>query len=188
MCLAVATTLRMSVLGIDYLSDDISQFRPERPGCFIEVNAMPQMNLKRADSLFDALFPAKYITKFNEFAVVLVDKKRINELKDVEPIKESLNDRKLKTIACPIDSVLYQHREAILPNIQVVPYHHPNEILLNANIDQAVFLLDLYTFQIWGLPFEAPAFLFTLLSSRARNHRTTENFLESLTRTQIIHY
>lgn len=188
MCGTLSETLRMNVLGVDYLCEDISTFKGDDPGNFIEINSMPQMTAKRAGEVFQAAFPAGVIKMTHKVTVLLVDPVRFPDLARLSLFRKVRSHPDAWTLATPTKGLVYRQWYSMLPNHAVRGYSHPNEVLLDASIHNCLFVLDLQEFERRGLPFKAPASLGTLLTSASLGHPATQNFFRELVRTEITHY
>lgn len=188
MCATLSATLRMNVIGVDYLCDDISIFKVDDPGSFIEINSMPQMAALRAEEVFQAAFPAGVIKMTHKVAVLLVDPVRFPDLASLRLFRNVRSHPDAWTVATVTRGLIFRQWHALLPDLAVRSYRHPNEVLLDASINNCLFVLDLQEFERRGLPFKSPASLGTLLTSATLRHPATKNFLRGLVRTEISHY
>lgn len=152
-CLAIASTLRLEICGIDYISHDITSDPSQSGGAFVEVNSMPQSNTDRAERLLNNLFPNKHEHTVKSRVVVC-------DLKATEPLDRlnTLLTEWLEADGHTTIGVFAEEQKSIVPalweNIQscVCVYQHPRELLVDRTNSHIIFLASADLILHRGLP------------------------------------
>lgn len=158
----IATTLRLDVIGIDYLLEDISQDPDVAPATIIELNSMPQAAPNRAALLLDNLFPAG--TPHSIPALVVLAPLRSTAPKLLRRLLlQAIHLAPEAVLACP-----QPWHAALAPVAQglerrLQPYRHPREPLLDASNAAVIYVVDPADVMRHGLPLAKPQQLIALL-------------------------
>ncbi|MFM7087774.1 MAG: hypothetical protein ACKOXO_12400 [Cyanobium sp.] len=159
----VAAALRLEVIGIDVLLEDISQDPDRAPATIIELNSMPQAAPNRAALLLANLFPPG--TPHSIPALVV-----LAPLRSTAPILlrrlllQAIRLAPEAVLACPQPWAITLAAVAEGLACPLRPYHHPREPLLDAGNAAVIYVLDPADVMRHGLPLAEPQQLIALLS------------------------
>jgi cyanophycin synthetase len=151
-CEAIASSLRLDVCGIDYLTPDISADPEVCRGAYIEVNSMPQNASKRAGLLLDNLFPDRAPIVI-PVCVVLSDWQPEAGSSHTDRLLKILADRPEARLAYPGEikpRLLAALGSSLLQQGQ--SFQHPREVLIDKSIRSVVFLMTHDLVMSRGLP------------------------------------